>query len=353
MRNFVFKIIFIIILINIVLTIVFSLTPFYFGNQYFRVKYDYLKENNRYNLLFFGSSRVNRQIDPHIFDSVFNLNCQKKIKSFNLGSPATFCPETYYLFENFLNSEESKNIEFCLIELMPINLINDFFYHKEQTNYWLNFKEIKFILKSINNNKQLSNYRKKKHIKRYIISYLENLFHIGHYGKQMTTRDYYNKMFLGNKSNGYFPMDEELVKTKHQEIKKHLLQVKNEISNDSALLVNRLKNAVDIRNNIYNDSLCDFNHLNRITNIIENSSKRGIKTIFFISPRNYSKELLRIYKFIPKNHKIDMGDPNLNSEFYLQKFSFDRGHLNHDGARIYSIKFAQEFKKIINEIGKI
>ena len=42
-----------------------------------------------------------------------------------------------------------------VFELTHISQISDFFYHREQTNYWLNLKELKFVLDSFKNNPNL------------------------------------------------------------------------------------------------------------------------------------------------------------------------------------------------------
>ena len=63
---------------------------------------------------------MNRQIDPYIFDSTIRDQIKQDVSSFNLGSPATFCPQNYYLYEKFLESEISEKAKYCLVELMPV-----------------------------------------------------------------------------------------------------------------------------------------------------------------------------------------------------------------------------------------
>ena len=49
---------------------------------------------------------------------------------------------------------------------------------------------------------------------------------------------------------------------------------------------------------------------------------------------------------IPKENKIDMANPFIYDEFYLLKYAFDRGHLNEQGAKIYSLELAKEFIRL-------
>ena len=179
--------------------------PYHWGNQYFSTKINFLekKKLEKFNLFFFGSSRVNRQIVPSLFDSIVNAKNQLKIKSFNLGSPATFCPQNYYLYENFVKTKESRNMKYCLIELMSVTPISDFFYHREQTNYWIGAKELRFVFKSINSDVKYKKEFKSKHIKRYVNSYIENILHLGHLGKPISTDNFYDSRFLGSNFDGY------------------------------------------------------------------------------------------------------------------------------------------------------
>jgi hypothetical protein len=347
MKNFMFKLIAFACTLFACIQLIFAFIPFHWGNQYFSTKFSYLETSqpSNYNLFFFGSSRVNRQIAPFVFDSIIKSQSSLEINSFNLGSPATFCPQNYYLYEKFLESNLSSNTKFCLVELMPVTPISTYFFHQEQTNYWINFEELKFIIKSFNQNKKYNKLEKEKHIRRYIESYIESFFHIGHLGKQLLTTNFYDYRFLGERLDGYYPMGLELRTVKDEEINKHLIEISLEIKKDSTILNKRFNDAIEFYNN--KDESFDSIHLNRILNLLDKSSKLGIKTIFFISPRSSSQELINLFNKIPKENKIDMANPYIYKEFYLLKYAFDRGHLNEQGAKIYSEAIANEFLKLI------
>ena len=347
MKNFMFKLIAFACTLFACIELIFAFIPFHWGNQYFSTKLSYLETSqpSNYNLFFFGSSRVNRQIDPFVFDSIVDQQSHLNVNSFNLGSPATFCPQNYYLYEKFLESELSANTKYCLVELMPVTPISNYFFHQEQTNYWLNIDELAFVIKSFNENKRFNQLEKEKNIKRYIISYMENVFHVGHVGKQLLTENFYDKRFLGERLDGYYPMGLEMRTIKDDEIVKHLNEITLEIQKDSSILDDRLNLAKENYNNITTEF--DVVHFNRISKMINSANNSGVHIVFFISPRSSSQELINLFNIIPKENRIDMANPYLYKDFYLLKYAFDRGHLNEQGAKVYSQELAKEFIKLI------
>ena len=110
------------------------LTPYHQGNPWYSTKIQFLEKNNQivHNTFFFGSSRIYRQIDPHLFDSTLNLSLQESVSSYNVGAPATFNPQTYYLYENFLKSKLSNGVKYCFIELMNVDLGSRKLMHQEK-----------------------------------------------------------------------------------------------------------------------------------------------------------------------------------------------------------------------------
>ena len=76
--------------------------------------------------------------------------------------------------------------------------------NREQTNYWLDLNETKFVLNSFSINPYLSNEKKKKQVRRYIVSYIENTIHWGHFGEHLMKENFYDKRYLGEKKNGFY-----------------------------------------------------------------------------------------------------------------------------------------------------
>ena len=83
-------------------------------------KYRYLAENNdRFDTLFIGSSRVYHQIDPQQFDTeVAALG--GRTQSVNLASAGQWPPESFYFLRRLLALRPPR-LRWVFIELMPIN----------------------------------------------------------------------------------------------------------------------------------------------------------------------------------------------------------------------------------------
>ena len=344
MNKFGLKIaLFVLILFVIAKTITFYL-PYHWGNPWYSTKIDYLEnsDNKNYNTYFFGTSRVYRQINPVVFDSVCNKNSIEKFSSFNLGAQATFCPQTYFLYENFLKSELSNGVKYCFLELTHIGSINDYFLHREQTNYWLDFNETKFVIKSYKNNPYISPEKKKKQLRRYILSYIENIIHWGHFGEHLMKPNFYDIRFLGEMNNGFFPMDLEFETTNDKFVKDHFRLINSTMLNDTSVLKKKVESAKDCYENTINEY--DQVHYKRILSLIDLSKQKGIQFIILLSPRNASTDLVKLMSMIPEKNKIDMAIPTKdNFPYYYIQNSFDIGHMNEKGANLYSKNLANIF----------
>ncbi len=346
MKRFLLKVLFSVALYLAVSFTISIFTPYHWGNPWFSTKIKYLEEinENNYNVFFFGSSLVYRQINSRVFDDYINNSNQIVSNSFNLGAPATYTPQSYYLLRNFLNSEISNNLEYCFVELREIDLLGDYFLHQERSTYWQNFDDLKFVFKSLNSNIRLGMLTKIHSYRNYLISYFENTFRLGHFGKQMLNSDYYNKKYIGE--NGFLPLETHLQITDDISIKERLIQRQNSILEDSELIptrISQIKNELNSKRNYYDEI-----HLEAIRSMLKDSEQKGIHLIFVVSPRNnITMELINLSDKIPREHLIDMSNPDKYPSLYEFENSFDVAHLNNKGSEIYSKLLAREFETIL------
>jgi len=350
MKNFIIRIVFFILLYLIIGRLISLITPYHWGNPWYSTKIQYLekfKSNNLPNTYFFGSSRVYRQIMPTVFDSTYFSLSKKHINSFNLGAPATFCPQVYYLYENFLSSSLSQNTKYVFIELMDIDLIEKNLMHQERVTYWINLSDIFFGYNALHNNPSISLATKTKYISNYSISYLENLLHMGHFGQQYLDNNYYNLDYLGEHKNGFFSLERDTATTKNETFKNQLIDRNKDLIADTSELKNR---AINSTKDFSNKNLpLDVVHLERINKLINLSKEKGISIVFILSPRNNSQNLINLYNAIPENNKIQLSNSKKYPELYMIENSFDIGHLNTKGSSIYSSLLATEFNKLLTD----
>lgn len=323
-----------------------ALLPYHWGNAWYGTKIEYLNRSSEsglsgFNSYYFGSSRVFRQFNPAVFDSVVNTNKPgKKLNSFNLGAPATFTPQVYYLLEHFLQSEQAENTDYILIELDDISTITAQLLHQPRTNFWLNTYYFTFVLKS-EFVKSKKDYTK---LYQYVISYTENVTKLGQYKYIFNYEGYHDDRFLGNKKNGFFTLENDLKTTTEIETRKHLLERRSALGEQMKTLNKRAENSSLFFK--YKDDSNELSvHKGKIKELIDECSKRNIQVVFILMPRKISKEVFMLYNWLPDENKIQLVNAEDYPELYMEKYSFDLGHLNKEGANIFTKYLAEEFLK--------
>src|SRR5690554_1581865 len=197
MKQFVLRTLLFTALFIIIKQTINAFAPYYWGNPWYAPKIKYLETKNDSlpNVFFFGSSRVYRQIDPSVFDNtIYNLT-NYKTKSFNLGAPATFSPQSYFLYSNFLDSKLSQNTKLAFLELTSVDLISNDLLHQERTRYWLNVSDLSFAVNSILLHPDHSTKSKFEGIQNYLTSYIDKLISIDYSGKKLLGKNSYDYSF--------------------------------------------------------------------------------------------------------------------------------------------------------------
>lgn len=342
------SILFLLIYVGICLTIS-GFLPYHWGNPWYSVKIDHLERNpdEDYNTYFFGSSRVYRHIDPNLFDSLAQAREAESIRSFNLGAPGTFPPQTYFLYEQFLNSGLSKGAKFCFLELMDVAAISDHLMHQEKTNYWLNRKDMSFVFHSVLNDESESTAQKFTQLSRYARSYLERVLHIGHFSPHLTDAGHYNKEYLGPLKNGYLPLEYELETASSPVLRKALLDRMRGLKQFPEALEERKRLMIEAERNASSNEY-DKIHQERILELIEKSRRRGIELIFiFIAPKPNQayQNVVNLKAHLPIEHLIEITPVKYPDLFTIDN-AFDIGHFNTQGVRLFTRYLVEEFKAI-------
>lgn len=328
-------------------TIISLCLPYHWGNEYFHPKIEYLEKHRdkKFNTFFFGTSRVYRQIDPFIFDSIVNQSQKKKSTSFNLGAAGLKNPESFYLIENFLSSDIVKNTKYCFLELRNVDVTGEKRLHKQANNYCKNLRDILFVWKS-NYHMKIGIDKQRSSISNYAVSYIENILHFGHFGEQLLD-DYYYFDNLGEKENGYLSIDDEFKMLNNKTKTFDNFQEKRRgFLNDTTILSKYKKKTLNWNKD--KDETYDKVYLDRLLTLRNHCKKHNI-TLIFILAQQSDKKTVELSKQLPKESVIDLCDPNKHSAFYSVENHFDKGHLNKKGATLYSKALANAFIKILEE----
>ena len=308
----------------------------YHGNPFYLEKYNYFAQHqDDYNTLILGSSRVYRHIKPNYLDELLK---DYETSTFNLAAPSTFNPEAYYLYEKLLNVLEKDRIKYVFLELQSLDPISRSNINTRRNYYWHNWKYLNFAINyTLNSNMSLN--EKTQFISVYSISYLVNKTRVIYDDVFFQTRNF--KEYIENNQDGFYAVDRQMADSKNNNMLKdrmryflentHLLKSRIEITNQSFSKQN-------------NQDFLNKAHLNKINYLIKKSKEKNIHLVFIIPPRLPEYDgLIAIKEKLPKTHIIEIANPEKYPELYQIDYSFDIGHLNSEGAKIFTKYLADEF----------
>ena len=302
------------------------------GNDVFELKWNYLRKNEReVNLVFIGSSRTFRHIDPELFDSL----SLSKTESFNLGAQATFSPEVFYLLDKIIQSD--SKIKTVIMELQPVNDIGYQNLYAIKSFYWMNLSNW-WMVQKYNWNSSLSSINKFTFGSKYFLSFIYR-FYVGKFA-MFLNRSSNDEKFLGGLKNGFFSLDLQFDETNidHEVLAKN----KNKLKLNPKLLKARMEIAYQVFNS-KSEIIPNQEYLKYLCYYIQKCQEKGIELIYFIPPRLGTYDEIAGLEKQKELNVINLANPVQYEEFYQLEYSFDLGHLNQKGAQLFTKKLWQEF----------
>lgn len=323
--------------------------PYYWGNPWYSSKAQYLERQDQRSLpdtYFFGSSRIYRHIDPQVFDSVFYRSSGRSIQSFNFGAPATFVPQSYFLYEKFLASGLSREAKFAFIELSDIKPVASI--QSDSDVYWHNLSDLVFLYRATLHNPWQTLTHKANIMATHLMAFTKRIFLVKPYGQQLLDSRFYDENYVGPHHNGYYALESELATTQNEVIHTDIRQRRKDLLQDSLALSKRARLFREYLTDTTGAQRVDQVHLDRINQLIAQSRVKGIRLIFLLPPRTASRNLASLYRVLPEEHKLPLSGTTDYAAFHTMEYSFDIGHLNRAGAIQYSTLLAQKFHELLN-----
>lgn len=284
MKRFVIEVLFFGLLLVGTLWLLKQSVPFYWGNQVVAEKIEHVLEEDRsFDAFFVGSSKTYRHINPIIFDELSGQ------RTFNLGAPGTFALEVDYLLDHFIPIYDKGNPITYYLKELELNRLWDGNIHTIEGKYFMDFKRYR---------KSLSHFLIEKRdlgqAYYHTLSFLSNQLCIGEVfpivNYHFTKKNNLNPLVFEQK--GFYALDQEVA------------------LEGTPKLINRRKQLLEI--------------------IEEGGTlKRGIKQMDVLPiPQNYFT-----FSKIPSNISFYQikGSPFEDNKYY-----FDRGHYNKEGAEVYT-----------------
>ena len=283
------------------LCIVLALALIYDFSKPVKYRYNYSEKiiqsrSKNSNVLFFGSSRVYRHVVPELMDTL-------NLRFFNMGMPANFPPESYYLIEKYLDELPQINkIKALVVEVAPISSGNVSII---EGHYYLNNKEFIYAL---------ANYLERRSIHGIINILGAKFFRI------------YNSPLIKSKNankdigcDGWLPLDAE-----KDEYPRHT----NFVHNKDSLIP--YLSQVDYE--MQRDENCRI-HYKRLIQIKNIAAEKNIQVLFYVSPLSGGNSQVNCLKDQLSQEEIfDYSNLDVYPEFLMEKNMFDSGHLNTTGA---------------------
>lgn len=313
---------------------------YHWGNEYFNNKIEYLatdKNYTKFETYFLGSSRIYRHIDPSIYDSLVNTKTGKESSSYNLGSPGTFAPQSYYLYRNFLDSDLSNNAKTVFIELSDIHPVGIKNLSADRNIYWINFKDLNFIVNSVWSNENYGKLKKAQIATTYSLTLLQKLFQFKQYRPyffdEIETKE--KPQYI---KNGFYSLDDELSNTLDSTQHKELIKRK-EAPISKPLNTSR---ETALKAFTATSAKIDQVQFSMLQEMITISEKKNIQLYFVFAPRKVSENLVSLYAQLPENNKVEVADPLKYPEMYHPEYTFDIGHLNDKGVFFFTSELVND-----------
>jgi len=324
-----------------------GLTPWYWGSELIAQKRNSINKNQEaYNTLFIGSSRVYRHVDPVVVDSFTKGNLNTR--SYNFGINWLFAPESFFVYDQLLHTEK-MNFKYVIIELSKIRSVDYSNLHTTRTTYFYDNQNYIFSIKSI----LYSNFSIGEKIYLsgiHTLSYIDHVINLGYFTDAIAFSDSISHMELT--TNGYEPLSgaekinaEENIMSRHRAFLNDtsVVSKRKQISESKFRKYDEHPELLEKYNRYYADKL---------NTMAAEAKKQGTHLVFLLSPRidaSQYDELIPLFHYLHRAHRIEISDARKYPEFYISEYSFDETHLNARGAALYSAILARKLTQITRE----
>ncbi len=354
MKKIILKCLVLAVVLMVINQCLYQLFPsVYFGQPDADHNWNYLLEHaTDYNLIFMGSSRIVRHIDPE----EFNAACDPapKIRSYNMGLGGMQPPESYYLLEKILQMKPAP-FRYILVELELFQTSGSWEnIGTLRAEHWYTFdwyfRAVRLVLGS-----GYGSARKVKTLTWYTHQWFRHSLNSGYTAQQLRPP---GSITFASWQHGYEARNAEKLAA--------WLSSPPPNAREDLIAYNRymletherfLENPERLEA-LKRKSMAAFSQPNRtpgksahhslIRNLIQRAKTQNVDLIFLLTPRSYFyDQLLPLYDALPAEHKIELADANRYPQFYAREYSFNVGHLNEAGAQLFTKALARRFSELI------
>jgi hypothetical protein len=291
------------------------------------------------NTLIFGSSRMYRQVNPLLFDS---LMLGDNIHSFNLATPATFVPESIHLLNAFIKSKNSEKIKYILYEMQTLGEIPEKKKSKIESYYWAHPNYLILALECI----KISDWSKSKKLKSVYdqtINLIWKYVRLDKIKKLFENQDL-KVQFI--KTKGFEPLNIDNIKYNN-----YAKRVYDKFHSDTSEIIKYIDSSIKIETYQNYSKPKNYALCKSLSNLHTLAKQKNIQLFFVVPPRLTTGEYEQIMScncVLSPNSIIELANYNKYPQLYLAKNTFDIGHLNETGSELFTQYLANSLLDIIH-----
>jgi hypothetical protein len=317
-----------------VLAIVHAALPPFWGVPNLAIKWDALHRDPRPERLVIGSSRIYRQVIPSLMDSVIGHG-----RTFNAGYAATFPPATYGFCERLLEEDRQPPQE-ILVELSNYMLYEEA--NLEDHRYWYYLGPCEGLalvrhalwLPDVTRDKRLGYATRAARATGYSLLGLGLVDHLLAAAADADTLE-----ALGPLGDGGLTLET---------LARYTPEDTSLLARRASFLADTLaaqRRAIGLRHLYARPSAGRVSriHLDRLNALLDKAQQRGVRLRFVIPPLwiDRGEDLVALANELPDSSVIALCHPDSFPQFYRPENMFDAGHLNDQGARLFTIELAR------------
>lgn len=323
------------LLSGLVLVAIHAAIPPFWGSPNLAMKWDALHRAPRPARLLVGSSRIYRQVIPSLLDSVIGDGAH----TFNAGYAATFPPATYDLCERLLNEAGPLPVV-ILVELSNYMLYEEA--NLEDHRYWYylgpreGFGLVRHALwlPGSTRGERLAYAARAARASGYSLLGLGLV-------DQLTgsASDADMLMALGPSGDGGLTLEEQ---ARRMPGDTGLAALRKAFLADTLAAARRATGIRRLYDRAAHAAVSPV-HLRRLNALLDQARQRGVQLRFVLPPLwlDRGEDLLALAQALPDTAVIALCHPDTFPAFYRPDHMFDAGHLNDQGARLFTIALAK------------
>lgn len=336
-RRFVRHIVLYLVLLVLVLQIPEMMLPYYWSIDQLNLKMEHIEEQAfRYDTYFFGSSLTHSQIQPILFDSLF-----QSTDSYNLGVNGMRPPESFYVVNHFLKHwPEQQQLKYVFLEVVDVKPMDSNNQHSLRIRGTMSLDKLWYNTR---------HYYHEKDFQSIFSSYKVFIYSVFKYQMLNDMKKYLLRGKSDKKENRLIQKIQQqkgfLAMRDRKGVKKNLgHQLVWDVLDNKRLLDELNKNSLLLNQGKIKGKINPI-YIQELQSINKKVLKLGGQLILLI-PSRLSQNTLSHVESLHEIPCINLSNPSQYPNFYKMEYCSNPGHLNHRGSLEYTSALVKNMQEL-------